>query len=448
MVPVVFDRPRLIDLRARTTIGPPSDYPRLWSRLNRVACVLAVVPTSLRVLGSLRHNGGWDYSAVEWLINNGGGLTRRGLSGDLLLAVPGLTARTVLVITVMALLAVVTAGYAALVGGAVRATGTGWPLLFWLLPGGLVMGTLQANLHGITIGTSDFALRKDYLFLAILIGTVVAAHRWPQSTPRLVIAGAGAVACGLGVFIHEALAVGTCGVLIYLMVWLNPRPLPRTITMSLPNYLSAISTQVTLPTGLVIAAPTLVGLGLLAGSWAPADTDMHVMWTTVDATTRSWVEIQTLQVGGIDTGLPPAIWWLTASPAESLHWIQAQYLDTGVWVAWAITAGGVTGWVLVAGRLVDSSPAATRRNLVHLGILAAATLPLFVFALDWGRWIVGIGLVACILLLAGLQDPRYRPTPASFGVVSGLTAAGLVGTSLVLAIPVFGIDFWLARLFI
>jgi hypothetical protein len=417
----------------------------LWGWLNVLAFALAVVPTLLLVLGELERNTTWGYAASEWLVNNRGGFTRRGLSGDVLLAMPWVSDQAALIATVTAVLVFVAVGFALLVALTIRRARAGWPLLFWLLPGGLALGTLQSTIHGRGLDGATLALRKEYLFLSVLLWVVLACARWPSSRAWLAIAGASAFACGLGVLVHEGLAVVTCAALMYVLFWLHPNPPQRTVRLARARSTDSPKSGLLLPTPLALAAPALVALGAVSSATLHSAVDFRVTWSAVDSATREWLSLPNVQVWGADAGFPAALWWLTTRPEHGINWLARDYLDSGLWLAWAVTAVLVVGWVLAAGWLLDTSRAARRKDLISVALASAALMPLFVLALDWGRWIALIGVISAILMLGRIALSPKHPRPSPFTPSTAALALLLISVGLAMHMPVAGGDFWLAH---
>lgn len=413
-----------------------------WLRLNVVALVLSLVPTTLRVLGSLGSNDSWAYAATEWLINNQGGTTRRGLAGDLLLAVPVVSDGTALVITVLALALAVSGGFAALVARVIRTTDSPWPLVFWLLPGGLILGTLQANVHGMTIAATDFSMRKEYLFLAILLAVVLASLRWSSRRAWPWIALPASLVLAAGVFVHEGLAVVVGACTVYYLLRLHPNPPAPMMTLPGP----AVTRRYPVPTAMVLAAPAMVGLGIVSAITAYGGADRRATWRSVDVITRDWLPSDTVSMWGVDTGLPSAVWWLGSDTSGGVQAVATGYLHSGAWRAWAIMAVTMVVWVGAAGWLVNRNPRGLARNLATVAGIAALLVPLAVVAIDWGRWLVLLGLLASILFLSRPVSPDYPPAPAPITSRTKALVVGLVLIALAMVIPVAGTDFPLAGL--
>lgn len=417
----------------------------LWWTLNLLGFTLAVVPTALVVANGLERNATWGYTAAEWLINNEGGFTRRGLSGDILLGTPWISDRTALILLVVTLLIVVAAGFARLVWLAVRRTHAGWPLLLWLLPGGLALSTVQNTLHGSDLAGTTAALRKEYLFLALLIGVILVGVRWPGRRAWVIVALASSVACGLGVLVHEGLAIVTCAAIVYLMFWVHPDPPASTTLLGFGRPRSPSRWQLPVPNFLALAAPSLIALGTVSAVTLNSTAQYRLTWSAVDATTKEWLSLPTVQVWGADAGFPAALWWLTTSPQDGINWLVRDYLETGLWVAWAAAAAFVVVWVVAAGWLLNSRRSARTADLISLALVTAAILPMFVLALDWGRWIALIGVITGVLILGRVVLGRPQPVARRLSLGTALVALLLVSSGVGTHIPVAGGDFWLAR---
>ena len=403
---------------------------------------LALLPTLLRIGGSIATNDGWEYEAAEWLINNRGGGTRRGLAGDLLLSVPGLTAQAAVVLTVTVLLVAVTVGFAWLVRSAIRRSGSGWPLLLWLLPGGLVLGTLQANLHGMSQSATSFAVRKEYLFLALLLAVVLTATYRPGRRAWWGSAAAGAVLCGAGALVHEALAFVTAVILTYFLLRIHPAPPTSAITIRRPGSPG----RFVVPVALLLLAPVTLALGLVGALDAGVQADYRGAWAAVDSGTRAWLSVPTVHVWGADAGFPAPFWWLTAQPSDAVEWLVRDYLQTGLWLPWLIVAIIVPLWAFVGATLIDSTRRARVGHLTTIAVVLGAFVPLWLLSVDWGRWITLAGVFIAILILGQtvFTGRAARPAPATVRV--RIVAGALILTSLAVTVPVAGGEFWLARL--
>lgn len=428
---------------------PPTRSLTWWFRLNLLGFALAVIPSALRLAGSWGHNDSWEYAATEWLINSAGGTTRRGLSGDLLLALPGVPARTTLVVTVSILLAAVGAGFALLVGSCIQRTASGWPLLFWLTPGGLVLATLQANVHQGSIADTSFATRKEYAFLLVILGVVLASARWPSRRAWPWIACVGLSTTVVGVFVHEALGFVTGGVLAYFLGFCHPDPPPPS-TRHDPSSTrrSRPSTGRRTMLALVLMTPIALAVAVAGTISMWSITHYRDAWSAVDATTRAWLGVATVPVWGADSGYPAAMWWLAAGPEYGIAWLDRTYLQTGAWRGWAATAAIVVLWVYLAARLLDSSARGRRHNLVSLAVVLALLSPMFVLATDWGRWVSLLGVVSGILVLGRTAMATSESVAPHARGSTGTWAqtVGLVAVSLALFIPVAGTNFFLASL--
>lgn len=467
--PVISDgpKPEVRPEVRRPARNTPQHRQQLWLRLNFAALILAVLPTTLRVVGSLLHNDSWEYSATEWLINGHGGTTRRGLSGDLLMAAPWISDGTAVVATVMTLLLAVTVGFAMLIGRAIRLSGSPWPLVFWLLPGGLIMGTLQASLHNRPGMPTDFAMRKDYLFLAILLGVVIACVRWPSRRAWPWIALTSAVACSLGVFVHEGLAYFACGLTAYYLLWRHPDPPPRTLWLDPAKHLpeawrarvarvlrplsvpltqeTSVRAAVPVPTLLLLVAPCLIALGTVIAITAGSTPDYAAAWAAVDERTRAWLSLEDPTV--LWDGLPASFTWLRQGPTAGLRWLDQVYLSSGAWLAWLLTAVLVAGWMALAVAVASNGRPAWHGLRVTAVTVALLALPLFVIAIDWGRWLVLVGLSVSIITLADVQSGRRADPLAPLSPLKSAATVALVVVTVLVAIPIMGSDFPLGDLF-
>lgn len=399
-----------------------------WLRLNLAAMVISVVPTLFRLLGSYRVNESWHYTASEWLINNAAAVSRRGLIGELLLGVPIVDDRTALVAMITLLTVAVSVGFAMLVARAVRLTNSPWPLVFWLLPGGLVLSTLQATFHGLHIGMTDFRLRRESVFLLIVLAVVLATARWSSRRSWPVIALPAIAALTASVFIHEGFALITSVVVAYHLLWLHPNP--PALWQRWPG--SPWLRQHSVPTILLLIAPIGVCLGFIMAPALQMGDDLRAIWFAVDPTTREWVREQTVTSGGVDTKVPLAISFLGSDAADGVNWVQQIYFGSRAWVGWLATAAVIFGWVVICAWLVNFRRSNVVWSLATVVGIAGLMLPLYLVAVDWGRWLAFGTLLSSLLILGRLVLPgsQPRPVPLKFPAILAFCVLALTAVAI------------------
>ncbi len=270
------------------------------------------------------------------------------------------------------------------------------------------------------------ALRKEYLFLALLLGVILVGVRWPGRRAWVIVALVSSVACGLGVLVHEGLAIVTCAAIVYLMFWVHPNPPASTTRLAFGRPRSPRRWQLPVPNFLALAAPSLIALGTVSAVTLNSTAQYRLTWSAVDATTKEWLSLPTVQVWGADAGFPAALWWLTTSPQDGINWLVRDYLETGLWVAWAAAAALVVVWVVAAGWLLDSRRSARTADLISLALVTAVILPMFVLALDWGRWIALIGVITGVLILGRVVLGRPQPVARRLSLGTAVVALLLV----------------------
>jgi len=123
-------------------------------------------------------------------------------------------------------------------------------------------------------------------------------------------------------------------------------------------------------------------------------------------------------------GIPGAMSYLGSDPERGVVVTRAIIIDNGMWLWWAVTAAAVLGAALVILVLADMSQSAMRRHTVTVLVVGLASLPLFVIAYDWGRWIVfATNLIVITGLATIITDQAPRPARPRLATIAVLAAA-------------------------
>ena len=312
----------------------------------------------------------------EWLINYSGGFVRRGLLGEGLLLAHHATGLPLIGLTATLQMALYGLFYASLL-----------PLLRgvrWSLP--LVALLLSPATLAFTVLDPPTSVRKEvllFLALSVLINAIVFLR------PRAWQIGLGlSIAGPVVVLAHEGLAA----YLPYLCMPLLVRSgIGRTVPL-----LRASARIVALP--LLLSALACAAVLTHAGGHEQAQAVCRSIGARLDG-----------QPGGLCNG---AIAYLGLSPvqarAETLRAIR--FYSYGTRYPLPILLAALPIVLLFATRLrADRYDVATRRLLSVMAIALLLSLPLFVVARDWGRW---IEIHATCLLLLFLLMERAPAAPA------------------------------------
>lgn len=362
--------------------------------LNVVLTLAACVPTLHLLAKTWSGNSIWSYLAGDWLISFRGGIARRGLGGTVLDLMPGAQFRAV-EIAVLLLGVAVPMLYGLLVWRAVLATRAPHPLLWWFLPGGVLMGMAQGYWQPLSEASVAFVARKEYLAYAVLLTFVLVVPRVTHSAWWLLLFG---TAFAVVVLIHEGV-----GLIIVLgaALW----------TVRACGWRGL---------GAVLAPPVAVAFAIV--QMPPSD--VGALWDAVDAPTKTWL-------GG---EMPMSLFWTGFTPSGAVAFVQDKVFDTGQWRSWLLVAVVCVLWFLLSTWLTD------RRRVWRAAGLLAVFLPavslLAVFGTDWGRWIVLTTTTAAILVVA---DTSPDTVPVR-GVIAPVVAIALVAVSIVTGIPESGPD--------
>lgn len=382
--------------------------PSVWTGINAAAAVLAFGLVLGRLLVNHDPNQGWwGYSAGEWLINYGNGFVRRGLGGEIVRSLPTASDLVALELWVGLLSAVVLVLFAVLVQRGMRTTGKAWGLALWLLPSWFLVGPLQSLWHPFWVTSTQFAMRKEQYYLAVVL---IAAVWWTGRPPRSAVGWAvssgvlGVLLLG-GVLMHEGLA------------------LPAVAALALLGWRASASASpgARATSGVLLLAPAAIGaVSVLLNPGVRAD--RVPVWQAVDQVTRDWyLSATNRDYAPVFDGVPAAISFLGSDSGRGADVARTIFVENGLWVWWLVTAAAVLGAALVVLILSDRSRSAMRNLTVTVLAVGIASLPLFVIAYDWGRWMVfATNLIVITGLATIVTDPAPRPARAHVVTVTVL----------------------------
>lgn len=376
---------------------------------NVAGAVLTLVLLVGRVVINHWHNyGWWSYSAGEWLINYGAGFLRRG-AGQVFLDVPAPSAIVALEVWLLVEWTVISVLLALLVHRVMTRTGTAWALGAWVVPSWFIISTLQLAWKPIGITNVQFPTRKEQYFLMVIL---IAVTWWQSrvSWPSVVAISALLV---VGVLFHEGFAPPTTVALLVVGWWATRNSPARSW----------------LARGAVLVLPALVVAAAVVSHPGTA-ADRLPVWDAVDSTTRDWYLRGDLPP--LTDDIPGAIAYLGTTASDGWRQVDALFINVGAWRWWLLNAVIALGAVVLVILACDRSPGAVRRILVPLLLVAIALLPLFLIAIDWGRWVAFLANLVLVLGLAGVlraRDPvPLVPRPGTVTlVVAGLVFAALYG---------------------
>lgn len=374
--------------------GPTSGSGRVALYVNALLAILAPLPAIHLLVTTAQVNDVWPYPAGEWLLNDRGGLARRGLGGAVLNVLPG-TQRDALLVLVGVLTVAVPALFAVLVHWAINARSTWQPLIWWFVPGGLLLAMWQGLWQPLPQAALLFGTRKEYLFYAWLLCLVLLVPRHLRSWQGILTFG---LLLGAGCLIHEGLALLTCA----------GGAAHAVLIRSGKRYL------------LCVGAPVAAALVCVAAMPRP---DAGLLWAGLDRPTQEWLQSR----------MPASFFAATFSPEAAVDLVRRQVLETGNWFGWMALAVVVLLWVAAATWLTD--PDGTQHLLVSAGLLLPAAGLLAVVGSDWGRWIATSAVMTSIVVVAALGRMR---TVSRRGRGDGIFALPLVGLALVLGVPETG----------
>jgi hypothetical protein len=292
-------------------------------------------------------------------------------------------------------------------------------LLLWLAPVGLVLSSTQGAWLDIPTGSTLFTLRKEYFFYLILIGAAIllATPRFATPDRQVNIAIGTGFCLANGAMLQEGLA------------------LPATVMAAL-LFAQSIDGAKRRRAVYWVSWPPALAAGFAIGITPPKGPEVAAAWSTLDPATRDWLGDGLAQ-------FPLA--FLGQSAEKGAIAVHHVYLQQGVALPYVVAGLLIVGWLLAAVRLLDRG-SLSRLLLLALGAGLVGFAPLFLVALDWGRWIAAIMVFAVIITLGILtQEPaRARPTPVTLGSVTA--AVSLAVGSVWLGIAEVGTPFPLARI--
>jgi hypothetical protein len=321
------------------------------------------------------------YAYSDYLINYAGGFVRRGLGGEILrhLGSDGAASLATVNAIVFAVYLVFSLAFLRL---AFRIGVTQQRLLamlvFWLAPGGPLGDAVEG----------DFYPRKDFFFLLFVLAVAVLARHGPEREPRrgaastavlMAITLAGSAALSL---IHEGflfIAAVPIALVLYDRFADNGRPRASIVACLY----------------LIFCALLFATASLFKGDAAT----VTAIWHSIGATNRAIIAPDGAPSGGIEA--------LQFSLLQGMDMPWA-YLRTGLVWYWVLGLGAsATICLYVAAAPADQRRASLARAAVLYGALVAGTVPLYLLAWDWGRWIVAAN-VAFFFLYDRL---RHLPPP-------------------------------------
>lgn len=356
---------------------------------------LAVAAAALplrRLLESLTSNDWWSYQASEWLINYGGGPVRRGLAGEVLLAVPGVDGRVAVTALVSLLVIAVPTLYAVLIGSVLTSTESVWPLLLWAVPGGVFLGLWQGQWIDLPDSVLLFATRKEHAFLLLLLAFALTATKADQLLRVRRWALVYGVALGVMAWVHEGLTF-VYAVAGALLAWIVISA--RGVSAMRERAVGAL--MVLVPAGLGVVATLPFA--------EPSDAQLEQMWAAVDQPTQQWLGGQ----------LPGPFVLMGYSLDEAREYAGGIVFNSRGFALWAVLAVYVIGWTCAALILTDSSRSGVRATLLIAAVMGLAVVPMLPVAIDWGRFIVIAAGATAVIALARqrLAPPDARPAPVT-----------------------------------
>ena len=383
---------------------------------NAVLAVAAAALPLRRLLDAYQANDWWSYQASEWLINNGGGVVRRGLAGDMLLSVPGVEGRTAVTVFVGVLMVAVPAAYAWLIASVIGRAGAVWPVLLWAVPGGVFLGLWQGQWLDLSPDLLLFATRKEHAFLLLLIifALLVTStsdtrmmHRWALAYGLVLLVLA---------WVHEGLTF-VYAVAGAMLVWLAV------------GVVTQGSWRIRAGGALAVLIPAGVGVVSTLPFAEPSDAQLQQMWAAVDEPTRGW----------LGDRLPAAFELMGYSISEARAYAEQSLEGRGL--MWAVLAVYVIGWTCAALILTDTSRAGVQVTLVSAAVVSLAVLPLLLVAIDWGRFMVISASATAVVVLARqrLGPPTARPAPLS--LTTALIAVVMLALLASVGVPEAGAPF-------
>jgi hypothetical protein len=357
--------------------------------------VTVLVLVCIRIVeayGAFLHGPGRDWNASEWMIDYAAGFVRRGLGGEALTVLMRLTGLGFFPVWATATTAVYLGLCCYVLHGIFRLGGRA----VWRF--GLLFNPAMLLFSAESVPYGSF-MRKDVLFVCATVLNVILAHyalrgettslgiRTRRTTLLLCIAGTLSLALAL---LHEGL---------FLFCWFPLNLLILGFTLSRLRF-----------RGWFIAL-------LLALSFAPslaataAAVRSHGDTRAAQAICLSWHEfsIPTVCKSGNDN-FPAAV--------DALNWTVADTVSNSAYAGWrflgflAIFALAGAVEIMAIHALVKK---ASVGHLVALLVLPfAASLPIFLFGWDWGRYLFVVMLQTLVVMLSNpLRPAAYCALPAA-----------------------------------
>ena len=136
--------------------------------------------------------------------------------------------------------------------------------------------------------------------------------------------------------------------------------------------------------------------------------------------------------GGVDTKVPLAISFLGSDAADGVNWVQQIYFGSRAWVGWLATAAVIFGWVVICAWLVNFRRSNVVWSLATVVGIAGLMLPLYLVAVDWGRWLAFGTLLSSLLIFGRLVLPgsQPRPVPLKFPAILAFCVLALTAVAI------------------
>lgn len=362
----------LISFLSSATSDEPFLATTFYHRLLRLLLGYVAVSTLMYGLLTFRFYRSW--TVADWLINYEGGFVRRGLPGQIAWELGRLCHVSPSCFIALVLLL----SYAVLLGAVQRLAWNARPS-WWCLALLVSPATLSFQILDVTGG-----FRKEILFLATLAAVLAGASKVRSLPAWVALAGismVGTLVVAALVLSHESLICFTP----YLVAALCLRA--RRLRDAL------VGCALSLAVGLVLAVASLRHLG--------------------DAATAGSICASLgypLLAQGKEVCAGGAIWFLTYTPAMARARAWAAVRDDLYFVVYPL-ATALAMLPLVSGSIALWRRGWRREIRLVWGAAAfsfLASLPLFVYAEDWGRWIYIHVLSLMLLLLALASRPAEQ----------------------------------------
>lgn len=391
----------------------------LWAMvLNWGLAVFAAILPLDRLWEAHRSNEWWRYQAAEWLINLSAGPVRRGLSGQVLINIPGVPARTTVTILVGVLAVLVPLLFAMLIAVVMRRCQQLWPMLLWGVPGGVLLGLRQGQWIDLPESVLLFATRKEQMFLALLLGLslLLLRGRWPIKSLAL---GYGLVLLPMA-FVHEGLTF----VFAVAGAWIA-------VTAAAGGALSSIWHKGHLAVAARVLVPAALGVLATIPVASPDRRQLEGMWRAVDPGTRQWLGDQ----------IPGPFELMSYDLTEALKYAGDIVVNPRGIALWGMLAVFAWGWTWAALWLTDTSGAGIRYTSMTLALMVVAVLPLLPVAIDWGRFIVIAALTTAVAVLTRQAVRATSTQPAEFGLRTAIVVTVMLVSLVFVGVPEAGAPF-------